>query len=213
MTLTVTRTPQKLPNDYHEGNRTVQDRLDSRRLADRMGHRAIFNADDRAFVEQCCLFFVATADAQGHPDVSYKGGLPGFVRVTDEAAVAFPDYDGNGQYRSLGNILVNPHVGIVFMDFQHQRRLRMKGIATLHFEDPLLAEYPGALAIVRVQASEIFGNCARYIHKMELVEHSAYVPRADCVAPVPGWKNAHQDALPRRDPAVYGQLPPEAAES
>ena len=129
------------------------------------------------------------------------------MRVTGPDALAFPDYDGNGQYRSLGNLLVNPRVGLLFMDFQGRRRQRVKGEAAVHFEDPLLAAFPGALAIVRVRATEIFGNCPRYIHKMELVEYSAYVPREACVAPVPGWKARHRDVLPQRDPSVYGQPP------
>lgn len=193
--------PDRIPNAYHAGNRLVQDQLDSRRLADRMGHTRTFSEDDRAFVEQCCLFFLATADAAGQPDVSYKGGLPGFVRVTGESTLAFPDYDGNGQFRSLGNITVNPRVGLIFMDFQGQRRKRVKGTATVHFDDPLLAEYPGAQAIIRVQATEIFGNCPRYIHKMELVEHSVFAPSADHTPPDPAWKQSERfrDALPRRN--------------
>jgi predicted pyridoxine 5'-phosphate oxidase superfamily flavin-nucleotide-binding protein len=132
-----------MSNAYHEGSRQMQDRHDSRRLADRMRHAQTFSEEDRAFIEQCIIFFLATADADGQPDVSYKGGLPGFVRVIDERTLAFPDYDGNGQFRSLGNILVNPRVGIVFMDFQGQQRKRVKGVASVHFDDPLLAEVSG----------------------------------------------------------------------
>lgn len=213
MTLPLPTAPEKVPNDYHEGNRAVQDRLDSRRLADRMRHAVVFSADDRAFIERCCVLFLATADAAGQPDVSYKGGLPGFVRVTGEDALAFPDYDGNGQFRSLGNLVANPRVGLILMNFQEQRRKRVKGVASVHFDDPLLAEYPGALALVRVRATEIFGNCPRYIHKMDLVEHSAYVPRAERVAPVPGWKERYRGVLPRRDPTVYGEPPSGTDES
>lgn len=129
------------------------------------------------------------------------------MRVTGADTLVFPDYDGNGQYRSLGNIVANPRVGLIFMDFQAQRRKRVKGIASVHFDDPLITEYPGALALIRVRATEIFGNCPRYIHKMDLGEHSAYVPRAERVAPVPGWKERYKDMLPRRDPTVYGDLP------
>ena len=209
MTQTRRAAPEQVPNAYHAGNRQVQDRLDSRRLADRMRHSLAFSEDDRVFIEQCCLFFLATADAEGQPDVSYKGGLPGFVRVTGESTLAFPDYDGNGQFRSLGNILVNPRVGMIFMDFQDQRRKRVKGEASVRFDDQLLAENPGAQAIVRVQATEIFGNCPRYIHKMELVAHSLYVPRADHMPPVPGWKLSEQyrDVLPQRDIQASSEAP------
>jgi hypothetical protein len=90
---------------------------------------------------------------------------------------------------------------MIFMDFQEQRRKRVKGEASLHVDDPLLAEFPGAQVIVRVQATEIFGNCPRYIHKLELVEHSIYGPRPKQTPPVPEWKLSEQyrDVLPRRD--------------
>ena len=105
---------------YHDGMRRLQDARDTRRIADRLQQvtlRSAFTDDDRAFIERCAMFFVATADAHGRPDCSYKGGLPGFVRVLDERTLAFPDYDGNGMYRSWGNVLVNPHVGLLFVDF------------------------------------------------------------------------------------------------
>jgi uncharacterized protein len=209
MTPTPRTEPDRVPNEYHAGHRQVQDQFGSRRLADRMRHSLAFSEDDRVFIERCCLFFLATADAEGQPDVSYKGGLPGFVRVTGESTLAFPDYDGNGQFRSLGNILVNPRVGMIFMDFQEQRRKRVKGEASVHFDDPLLAAYPGAQAIIRVQATEIFGNCPRYIHKMELVEHSLHVPRADHTPPVPSWKLSEQyrDVLPQRDTRASSEAP------
>jgi predicted pyridoxine 5'-phosphate oxidase superfamily flavin-nucleotide-binding protein len=211
MTDTLRTTPVRVPNEYHEGNRQLQDRFDSRRLADRVGHMLAFSEQDRAIIEQCCFFFLATADAAGHPDVSYKGGLPGFVRITGEDSLAFPDYDGNGQFRSLGNIFVNPHVALIFVDFQGRGRKRVKGEASVSFDDPLLAEYPDAQAIVRVRATEIFGNCPRYIHKMELVEHSVYVPRAEHTPPVPDWKlrEEYRDVLPRREARASHEVPGE----
>ena len=125
------------------------------------------------------MFFIATADAQGRPDCSYKGGLPGFVRVLDDNTLAIPDYDGNGMYRTWGNVLVNPHVGLLFLDFENPKRLRVNGTARVSADDPLRAEYPGAVFIVRVTAARIFPNCPRYLHKMQMVEHSVYAPRPD----------------------------------
>jgi len=90
------------------------------------------------------MSFLATADGQGRPDCSYKGGLPGFVRIVDERTLAFPDYNGNWMYRSLGNVLVNQSVALLFIDFDRPQRLRVLGEATLHDTDPLLAEFAGA---------------------------------------------------------------------
>jgi predicted pyridoxine 5'-phosphate oxidase superfamily flavin-nucleotide-binding protein len=186
---------------YHEGARRLQDRFDTRRLADRLEQVTVLEAideEDQAFIEGCDMFFLATADAAGWPDCSYKGGLPGFVRVLDAHTLAFPDYDGNGMFRSLGNLLVNPHVGLLFVDFTQPNRLRVSGTAAVHLDDPLLPTFPGAQAVVRVSVARVFPNCPRYIHKMERVESSVYVPRADHVPPEPAWKRnpAFRDALP-----------------
>lgn len=189
---------------YHSGSRRLQDQFDSRRIADRLEnvtvHRA-FTEDDRRFIERCSMFFLATADAQGRPDCSYKGGMPGFVRVQDERTLAFPDYDGNGMFRSLGNVLLNPHVGLLFVDFEHPDRLRVNGVASLHSDAALLAGFPGAQLLVRVVAERIFPNCPRYIHKMQMVEYSAYAPAPDHRPPEPEWKKMKEfrDALPRKD--------------
>lgn len=189
---------------YHDGMRRLQDARDTRILADRLEQvtvRSAFTDEDRAFITSRPMFFVATADAHGHPECSYKGGMPGFVRVLDDRTLAFPDYDGNGMYRSWGNVLVNPHVALLFLDFENPNRLRVNGSAQIAVDDPLRAEYPGSVFIVRVMASRIFPNCPRYIHKMQLVEYSAYAPRPDHVPPVPAWKtfDVFRDALPARD--------------
>jgi predicted pyridoxine 5'-phosphate oxidase superfamily flavin-nucleotide-binding protein len=189
---------------YHEHSRALQERFDSRRIADRLAEKLLrtqFSGEDRAFIEQQSFFFLATADAEGRPDCSYKGGAPGFVRIVTHDTLAFPSYDGNGMFRSLGNITANAAVGLLFIDFEGQRRLRVNGRAELHLEDALKDAYPGAQAMVRVRAGQIFPNCPRYIHRMQLVEPSPYVPVAGRPAPVPGWKRnpAFKDALPRED--------------
>lgn len=189
---------------YHEGMRQLQDARETRPLADRLEQvtvRSAFTAEDRAFIEARAMFFVATADAQGQPECSYKGGLPGFVRIVDDRTLAFPDYDGNGMYRSWGNVLVNPKIALLFLDFETPKRLRVNGRASISVDDPLLGECPGAVFVVRVEAERIFPNCPRYIHKMQLVEYSTYAPRPDYVPPAPAWKtfDSFRDFLPARD--------------
>jgi uncharacterized protein len=189
---------------YNQGSRRLQDRFDSRRIADRLYQVTLhdtFHKGDRDVIERSCMFFLATADAHGNPDVSYKGGLPGFVRILDDRTLAFPDYDGNGMFRSLGNISVNPSVALLFIDFERPNRLRVHGEASVSDTDPLLSDYPGAQLITRVQVTRIFPNCPRYIHKMKLVQHSVYAPRVDYTPPVPDWKTMEEfrDHLPERD--------------
>jgi hypothetical protein len=191
---------------YHEGNRALQGRFDSHRLADRIDEQLVrdtIDDDDRAFIERCDMLFLATADGRGRPNCSYKGGDPGFVRVVDERTIVFPSYDGNGMYLSAGNLFVNPHVGLLFINFEERKRLRLNGVASFHDDDPLLAEYPGAQIVIRVRAEQVFPNCPRYIHEYRLVQRSRFVPREGETTPVPQWKRADwsHDALPLRDPA------------
>jgi uncharacterized protein len=189
---------------YHEGMRTLQDMRETRPIADRLEQvtlREAFTPEDRAFIASRAMMFVATADAEGHPECSYKGGMPGFIQVLDDRTLAFPDYDGNGMYRSWGNLLVNPAVALLFLDFETPRRIRVNGTAKVSAEDPLIAGFPGAVFMVRVTASKIFPNCPRYMHRMQLVEYSPHAPRAGHVPPVPAWKtfDCFRDALPARD--------------
>jgi predicted pyridoxine 5'-phosphate oxidase superfamily flavin-nucleotide-binding protein len=193
---------------YHDGSRRLQDRFDTRRMADTLEERTVrdeITPEDKEFIEARDMFFLATADAEGRPDCSYKGGDPGLVRVVDPTTVAFPNYDGNGMYRSMGNALVNGHVGLLFIDWERRRRLRLNGEASVEADDPLLSEWPEAQFVVRVAVREVFPNCPRYIHRMELVERSHFVPRpAQRETPVPGWKRADwmpEEALPQGDPA------------
>ena len=191
---------------YHEGSRALQDRFDTRRLADRLEQVKVhdaFTADDRTFIERMDMFFLATADADGRPTCSYKGGDPGFVRVLDAWTLAFPNYDGNGMYLSMGNVAANTAVGMLFIDFERQRRMRVDGVATIVPDDDLMASYPGAQFIVRVRVRHIYPNCPRYIHHYTLVERSSFVPRASGPPPVPGWKRSDwaHDVLPANDPA------------
>jgi uncharacterized protein len=191
---------------YQRESRALQDQFDTRRLADRIEERLVhtrLSEEDRAFIEARDMFFLASADAQGRPNCSYKGGDPGFVRVLDEQTIAFPSYDGNGMFLSLGNALANPHVGLLFIDFERGRRLRFNGEASIAEADPLLAELPGAQLVVRVRAREIFPNCPRYIHRLKLEERSSYVPRPAETPPIPNWKRSDwaSDVLPAGDPA------------
>jgi predicted pyridoxine 5'-phosphate oxidase superfamily flavin-nucleotide-binding protein len=196
---------------YHEGNRSLQDQFDSRRISDRLEEklaRTAFTDDDKTFIEGAIYFFLATADADGRPDCSFKGGAPGFVRVTGPSELAFPDYDGNGMFKSLGNLQVNRSVGLLFIDMHERpRRLRVNGTATVSRHDPLLGRTLGAQMIVRVAARAIFPNCPRYIPKLQLTEPSIYVPKAGSEPPEPAWKgfDSFKDVLHPRQPTWKGE--------
>jgi hypothetical protein len=175
---------------YGPTHRAFQDQHGTRRLADRLESlaRAEFDASDRAFIEGAAFFFLSSVDERGRPTVSYKGGAPGFVSVTGAAELVFPVYDGNGMFLSLGNIASTAQVGLLFIDFESARRLRLQGTAEVVTDDASLGRFPGAQHLVRIAASEIFVNCGRYIHTLESRQLSPHVPDASGRQPFPAWK-------------------------
>ncbi len=200
---------------FGDSHRRLQREFDTERLADRIEARLFreqLSDDDRVFIERMDMFFLATADAAGFPNCSYKGGDPGFVRAVDEHTLVFPNYDGNGMYISMGNTLENAHVGLLFIDFENQQRLRVNGLATIEPSAALQPAYPEAQFIVKVTVRQVFPNCPRYIHKLQLVERSRFVPRAALPTPVPGWKRMDWacDVLPAADPARAPEPDPSA---
>lgn len=196
---------------YGAEQRKLQDAHDTRQLADRIQQIIVVEEigdEHRPFIESRDFFFLTSVDHRGYPTCSYKGGSPGLVRVVDAGTLAFPSYDGNGMFLSMGNIQGNSKIGMLFIDFETPHRVRVHGDASIQENDPLLAEYPGADMIVRVKISEIFINCPRYIHRMARVQDSKYVPQAGKETPPPQWKriDAVQDALPACDQGVAGKM-------
>jgi len=193
---------------YHDGSRELQDRFQTRRLADRLQEviaHDVFTEADRAFIESRPMFFLATADAAGRPDCSYKGGRPGFVRVVGPGTLAFPSYDGNGMFKSLGNMRSNPQVGLLFIAMTEKpKRLRVLGRAEIAFDDPLLANFPGGQLLVRIRPTHVFPNCPRYIPDMKRDAPSVYVPEAGRTPVEPAWKGypEFKDVVPPRKPTA-----------
>ena len=197
---------------YHHGNRELQDQFDTRRLADRLDDLLVsdaISASDAAFIGSVDHFFLATVSPDGMPTAGYKGGAPGFVRVVDERTLAFPNYNGNGMYMSMGNVLENGMVGMLFMNWTKGHRLRVHGSASIDNDDPMSPDYPEAQFVVRVHTTAIWPNCPRYIHRMEPIERSAFVPEAGRRTPVPEWKRSEWavDVLPEGDPALDPEAP------
>lgn len=187
---------------FQKSQRELQDQFDSRRLADRIDEKLVKNElspERAAVISKANMFFLSTVDDRGYPTCSYKGGAPGFVRVLDPKTIAFPSYNGNGMFLSTGNLVSNPKVGLLFINFENPNRLRLHGEAQIDPADPLLKDYPGSELVVRVSVHEVFPNCPRYIHKMEMLQLSEFVPDQAGCAPAPNWKKADwaKDVLPK----------------
>jgi uncharacterized protein len=176
---------------YGPQHRALQDRFDMRRLADGIEERNVrseISVQHKEFIESRDMFWLATVDHEGRPTVSYKGGDPGFVRVLDPRTIAFPCYDGNGMFYSMGNLMGHSQVGMLFVSFARPHRLRVQGLASVRDDDPLLAEFFEAQMIVRVSVTEIFRNCPRYVHRYDKVKASEFVPQTGKQTPLAGWK-------------------------
>lgn len=189
---------------FHNGNRELQDAFGSRALADRLVERlrrSAFTDDDKSFIESLEFFFLATADPVGRPDCSFKGGPPGLAHVVAPDLLVWPDYDGNGMFKSLGNIAINSSVGLLFMRMgEAPKRLRVNGSATISLDDPLMEAFPGAQALVRVTPVDIFPNCPRYIPDPVAEKPSPYIPHPDEPPVEPKWKamDMFSDVVPPR---------------
>lgn len=189
---------------YSDKHRALQDKFDSRRMADLMEEGLRHDAlteDEVAYVESRDMFFLTTLDPSGRPTVSYKGGPKGVLKVIDEKTLMFPCYDGNGMYYSMGNIMKDPRVGLLLIDFETPHRLRIHGKAEVSFDDSLLKEFHEAQFVAKIAIDDIWINCPRYIHRHQRVETSKYVPEEGKATPDPAWKRVDivQEALPSQD--------------
>ena len=193
---------------YGDEQRELQERFDTATLAAAFEATIVTDSIDdeqRDFIESRDFFFLSSVDADGWPTVSYKGGPVGLVRVVDERTLEFPSYDGNGMFLSMGNIDASARIGLLFIDLETPRRLRVQATAELA-EDGETDRWPGAQLVVRATVAQAFPNCARYIHRHERVATSKYVPDENGEQPVPSWKRIDgvQSLLPedQRDAVV-----------
>ena len=116
---------------YGAQHLALQDVFDTRNMAERVGQIIVqpeLDENHKGFIESRDMFFLTTVDHRGYPTCSYKGGLPGFVTVPDSKTIAFPSYDGNGMFLSMGNISTNNKVGLLFIDFETPHRVRVSTV-------------------------------------------------------------------------------------
>lgn len=194
---------------YGDSHRALQERFGTRTLADTMEAvivRPEISDDDRSFIESRDFFYLSTVDPDGWPTVSYKGGPVGVLHVEDEHTIVFPNYDGNGMYLSLGNLAADDRVGLLLIDFETPRRLRIQARATIDDRADRIDRFPGAQTSVVLRVEKVFPNCARYIHPHQRTDTSPYVPASDGTAPIPSWKRIDlmQPVLPDADRNAIG---------
>lgn len=196
---------------YGEQHRALQQDFDTVKLADAVHENIVsseIGEEHRGFIESRDMFFLTTIDHRGYPSCSYKGGNPGVIKIIDSKTLAFPSFDGNGMYLSMGNISINNQVGLLLIDFETPNRFRIHGKASIHRDEKSLKMFQGAEIVVFVDVVEIFVNCPRYIHRYKRVASAKHVPQENEPVALPQWKRIDglQDVLPARDKHIADNL-------
>ena len=158
---------------FHPGEQAAQQRWETADLWDSARQeRLLWDHIPEAFhsrLEAAPFFFLATSAPDGRCDCSFKGGGPGLIRILDGRRFAFPDFDGNGAFMSLGNILLNPQVGCLFIDFNDGGRLRVNGRASVHESGPVAALFPAHKRVVLVDIEQVVPNCPQHVPRLQAV--------------------------------------------
>jgi predicted pyridoxine 5'-phosphate oxidase superfamily flavin-nucleotide-binding protein len=141
-----------------------------RRMEEGRGWQSTVTPDLAAFVAQRDSFYLATASADGQPYIQHRGGPPGFLKVIDETTIAFPDYGGNQQYISVGNLSENDKVNLFLMDYPNRSRIKIWGRAKVVDDDPALLDQldapespkrPQRAIVITLEAWDV--NCPQHI--------------------------------------------------
>ena len=189
---------------YGQGQRIFQSNFGTKKLADRIEALTVreeFDDESTSFIESQDFFFLSTIDENNRPTVSYKGGNVGLVKILDKKTAIFPSYNGNGMFLSMGNILNNAEIGLLFISFERPHRVRVQCKAQLVDDEKVKRHYPGAELVVKCTLHELWQNCPRYIHKYRRLAQSRYTPDSEGKSPLAGWKRIDllEDALPQSE--------------
>jgi PPOX class probable FMN-dependent enzyme len=134
----------------------------------------------RAVIEAAPLVFVGTSGPDGACEVSPRGGPPGFVQVIDDQRVAIPDLSGNNLLDTIRNIVLNPHVGLLFVLPGRDETLRVNGRAWLTTDDAVLDGFTGELrrpkAAIGVEVGDAFVHCAKSFRRGQVWEPASWAP-------------------------------------
>lgn len=151
-----------------EAQRRFADPIRAARIAHAMPDTRRIDEKQREFLEALPFFFIATADSDGHLQCNFKGGGPGIIHIPNETTLYYPEFPGNDLMLSVGNMLDNPHIGILALSFHEQRRLKVNGLVTIEeiSGHVLESRWPDARLLVRVDVEQVIRNCSRRIPKL-----------------------------------------------
>lgn len=138
---------------------------------------ATLTPDQQRRIAGADTFFLASAHPIAGVDVSHRGGEPGFVRVTDDRTVVWPDYAGNGMFQSLGNLTVAPRCGLLLVDFTDGTALQLSGTARIEWDGPRVTAAPGAERVIEVTIQRAIETRGASPLRWRLFERSPFNPR------------------------------------
>jgi predicted pyridoxine 5'-phosphate oxidase superfamily flavin-nucleotide-binding protein len=151
---------------YGNCRRYLQERIfvgNRTQAADKKGRVATrLTTSEQEQISHADTFIMATDNPERGADVSHKGGNPGFVRVLDENRIAFPDYNGNSMFNTLGNLTVNPRAGLLFIDFDSGRTLQLTGRASIDWSPERVCTFPGAERVIDFALEQIIDTPAGF---------------------------------------------------
>ncbi|MFZ1122688.1 MAG: pyridoxamine 5'-phosphate oxidase family protein [Candidatus Binataceae bacterium] len=137
---------------------------------------AELSSQHQRLIARADTFFIATDHPESGADISHRGGNPGFVRVVDSRRLAIPDYSGNNMFNTLGNIVANPRVGLLFIGFESGRTLQLTGRAAIDWDSARASTLAGAARIVDFELDEMVDNPHGFPLRYEFHEYSHFNP-------------------------------------
>lgn len=139
-------------------------------------HQEELTNEQRAWIERADTFFIASSHRDGGADASHRGGPPGFVQVENATRLVFADYSGNRMFQTLGNISADPHVGLLFLDFESGNTLQLSGQAHVIWEKERVAAFPGAERLVEFVVEKVIETREALPLRWQLREYSPFLP-------------------------------------
>lgn len=124
-------------------------------------------------------FYIATLHAERGADISHRGGMPGFVRVDGETKLSWPDYSGNNMFQTLGNLRIDPHAGLLFIDWSTGDMLHVSGRASVDWDASRSSEFPGAQRMIDFEIERVVERGSTFPMSATLIDYSQYNPTPD----------------------------------
>ena len=138
--------------------------------------RVSLNSTDQQWIATADTFFIASFYADTGADASHRGGFPGFVQILNPNQLVFPDYAGNNMFQTLGNLAVNPHAGLLFVNFEQGHTLQLTGTSKIIWEQAQLSQIAGAQRLIEFTIEQVLETQNATPFRWQFGEYSPAIP-------------------------------------